>query len=299
MYLVNVETIGDWRKHARELLKRNISPKHITWQGHGQSALLFDDASFLSETVVNDNPKIPRDFFSLASIAACHRHPDRWAVLYSVAWRLVYEDRRLLEFKIDSEVANLFAKRKAVSRDIHKMKAFVRFQKINASEEATLQPHDTPTNDIAECEASSEQFVAWFEPEHLIVPTACAFFVKRFHNMKWSILTPDICAHWDLDELSFTDGCAKAPKIADELETLWLKYYASTFNPARLKIKAMQSEMPKKYWHNLPEAALIPELIRKASNRSDEMITESTTEAWNKTAKSQFIKDTQKTLRGR
>ena len=47
----------------------------------------------------------------------------------------------------------------------------------------------------------------------------------------------------------------------DEIEEFWKTYYASTFNPARLKTKTMQGEMPKRYWKNLPEAALIPELI--------------------------------------
>jgi uracil-DNA glycosylase len=46
----------------------------------------------------------------------------------------------------------------------------------------------------------------------------------------------------------------------DEVEEFWKTYYASTFNPARLKLKTMQGEMPKAYWKNLPEAALIPEL---------------------------------------
>ncbi|MGO7668145.1 DUF4130 domain-containing protein, partial [Rhizobium ruizarguesonis] len=30
-------------------------------------------------------------------------------------------------------------------------------------------------------------------------------------------------------------------------DDLWRTYYASIFNPARLKLKAMQAEMPKKY----------------------------------------------------
>jgi uracil-DNA glycosylase len=34
----------------------------------------------------------------------------------------------------------------------------------------------------------------------------------------------------------------------------------------------MQSEMPKKYWKNLPEASLIPELIAESSGRVDKML---------------------------
>ncbi len=60
------------------------------------------------------------------------------------------------------------------------------------------------------------------------------------------------------------------------MEDLWRTYYASTFNPARLRPQAMQSEMPKRYWKNLPEAALIPELMAAASVRTEAMVTRPT-----------------------
>ena len=50
----------------------------------------------------------------------------------------------------------------------------------------------------------------------------------------------------------------------DAREELWRTYFQNIFNPARLKVKAMQAEMPKKYWRNLPEASLIPGLIAGA-----------------------------------
>ena len=53
---------------------------------------------------------------------------------------------------------------------------------------------------------------------------------------------------------------------------LWRTYYATIFNPARLKVKAMQAEMPKKYWRNLPEAELIPELIASGREPGRSMV---------------------------
>ena len=50
-----------------------------------------------------------------------------------------------------------------------------------------------------------------------------------------------------------------------------IEYYRNIFNPARLKVKAMQAEMPKKYWKNLPEAAAIPEMIATAEARARAM----------------------------
>lgn len=132
------------------------------------------------------------------------------------------------------------------------MHAFVRFREIGREHKA--------------------HFVAWFEPEHHIVELAAPFFARRFADMPWSILTPDLCAHWDGHAVSLTPGVAKseAPS-SDRLEETWRRYYASIFNPARLKVKAMQNEMPKKYWRNLPEASLIKPLIETAERAKSAM----------------------------
>jgi DNA polymerase len=75
--------------------------------------------------------------------------------------------------------------------------------------------------------------------------------------MPWSILTPDVCAHWDGHAVSITPGVAKSETpTADRLEETWRRYYASIFNPARLKVKAMQNECRKSIG-GTPEASLI------------------------------------------
>jgi uracil-DNA glycosylase family protein len=139
------------------------------------------------------------------------------------------------------------------------MQAFVRFREIGRDD--------------------TTRFVAWFEPEHHIVEAIAPFFARRFADMAWSILTPDLCAHWDRQSVSFTAGAGKAEApTQDRLEQTWLRYYASIFNPARLKVKAMQAEMPKKYWRNLPEAALIAPLITQAGHLTGAMIAGAATE---------------------
>jgi DNA polymerase len=47
---------------------------------------------------------------------------------------------------------------------------------------------------------------------------------------------------------------------------------ASIFYPARLKVGARLKEMPRKCWKNLPEAALIPELVAGAEGREAAML---------------------------
>jgi DNA polymerase len=143
--------------------------------------------------------------------------------------------------------------KRAIARDVHKMHAFVRFRRIETGD--------------------GEQYVAWFRPKHLIVERATPFFARRFASMRWSILTPDKSAHWNGDALEFGRGIprSQAPR-ADELDSLWKTYYSSVFNPARVRPATMQREMPRRYWENLPEAAVIPELIRDAPARVRRMI---------------------------
>jgi DNA polymerase len=138
------------------------------------------------------------------------------------------------------------------------MRAFVRFREV-------------PTD-------AGPWFVAWFEPQHLIVEANVPFFRGRFANMRWSILTPDACAHWDPDkrEATLSPGVPRSAAPAeDAAEALWLTYYASIFNPARVKISAMTSEMPRHYWKNLPEAAIIPQLLAESRDRVDAMVAKS------------------------
>ena len=195
---------------------------------------------------------VPAKFVELAQTAILHRDPKRFAILYRLLWRL-RGNHELLDVATDPDTAQVTAMAKAVRRDEHKMHAFVRFREVGREREL--------------------HFIAWFEPEHHIVELAAPFFARRFADMAWSILTPDLCAHWDGHAVSFTPGVSKSDAPSeDRLEETWRRYYASIFNPARLKVKAMQAEMPKKYWRNLPEASLIKPLIAGAGRAAGDMI---------------------------
>jgi DNA polymerase len=154
-----------------------------------------------------------------------------------------------------------------VRRDVHKMRAFVRFRPVQDGR------------------GEEPLHVAWFEPEHHIVAAIAPFFVRRFTQMRWAVLTPECSLYWDYagpragqagqapGALQIGPGARKedAPP-PDAGEQLWLTYYQSIFNPARLKLKAMQKEMPRRYWKNLPEARQIPALIAGAQQREAAMI---------------------------
>ena len=239
-----------WRAGARAFRLAGVPPGEAAFRVGRSVPGLFDDS--LPPPTSDAAFDTPRSFVDLAQSVILHRSEDRFDLLYRLLWRLKAEPD-LIRVVTDVDVADALERAKNVSRASHKMKAFVRFRRIGA--------------------ADGERWVAWFEPAHRVLERTAPFFGRRFPTMLWSILTPDGSAFWDGEALAFGPPATRdmAPS-EDEVEDFWKTYYASTFNPARLKLKTMQGEMPKRYWKNLPEAALIRELTAQSSGRTETMV---------------------------
>ena len=243
-----------WRDAAREHCRAGHAPSRLVWQVQGQGADLFAGSDAPSEqTKRASDVSVPSEFLPLAKRVVHHSDSRRFGVLYRLLFRL-QKDPYLLKKRTDPDVDLVRSWEKNIRRDIHKMHAFVRFRKG------------------ADAENGREQFAAWFEPEHYIEPLAVPFFMRRFPNMNWVIVTPHLTSVWDGNSLQFREGGQKSDVPEDdEVEDIWRAYFSSIFNPARVKISAMTSEMPRKYWKNLPEATVIEGLIQKAGTRVQSM----------------------------
>ena len=235
-----------WRALARTGLCAGIAPEDIDWDGDAQATLL--PAPDLSDApATRPPPQVPAALFELAGAVLCHRDTQRHALLYRLAWRIAQGEKPLLARVTDPDVRRAQELAKAVGRDTHKMKAFVRFREV---------PGET------------DAFIAWFEPTHHIVDRVAPFFARRFAGMRWAILTPYRSVAWDGTALAFGPGATRDDAPPDDArEDLWRTYYAHIFNPARLNPRMMRQEMPQKYWKHLPETRLLPDLIRTAGTR--------------------------------
>src|SRR5579875_3292938 len=219
-----------WRAAARALRLAGIPPEQVSWRV-GEGAGLFSGEP-PPPAAPGEGFSAPRTFVDLARDVICHRSPARFGLLYRLLWRLK-EEPALLGLVTDPEVAQALSMQRQVGQAEHKMHAFVRFRRAD-------DPDDP---------ATPETYVAWFEPAHFVVDRGAAFFVRRMANLRFSILTLDLCAHWDRAELSFTPGVDKSQAPAcDALEDWWRAYYASVFNPARLNPALMTGHMPRRYW---------------------------------------------------
>ncbi|HUS37401.1 MAG TPA: UdgX family uracil-DNA binding protein [Verrucomicrobiae bacterium] len=253
-------TFDGWKRAARGLLRAEVAPGDVMWVKvtDQQNAL-----SFSGEAAAEGGAsahRVPRAFMELALAVSLHASDQKWNLLYRVLWRLTHGEPRLLELPVDEDVIALNHFAKEVKKDAYRMRAFLRFRETKLNGESW--------------------FVAWYEPEHDTIALNEEFFVGRFANMRWSILTPKRCMHYDGESVTFSEGVARGTVTEDQIEPLWIAYYSNIFNPARIKPAAMQAQLLKRNWKNLPEAVVIEPLMREARRRSDAMI-----------ARSQFLRE--------
>ena len=268
--LANETDFDGWRKAARAFRLAGVGPADARFvvAGAKGTGSLFDS---LPSVHPGEGRKgeaqftVPQAFVDIAQEVILHRSADRFDLMYRLLWRL-RDEPDLMKVVSDRDVADAMERAKNVSRASHKMKAFVRFRAVPDEE--------------------GETYVAWFEPAHRVLEKTSGFFARRFTTMRWTILTPDGSCFWDGEVLTFgpAANASDAPQD-DEIEEFWKTYYASTFNPARLKVQTMQGEMPKRYWKNLPEASLIPELVAASHARTEVMVAAQHTEPNGRLAK--------------
>ncbi|MDB5895328.1 MAG: uracil-DNA glycosylase [Rhodoferax sp.] len=290
------DDLQGFRRAARRLMADGVAPDEVSWfvqssaeadlfgneevqcpaatlvPGTSLAGLPGEPATGLPDEVIGAQSSLspdeapalflPKFFAADCQHAGLHADPSRFGLLYRLIWRLVHEPG-LRHDPLDPDRVAVEQMARAVRRDKHKMTAFVRFRPLAA-----------PTDD-----GWGITHVAWFEPMHHTLRATAPFFARRFAQMPWAILTPERSARWDCTRLAFGPGARRedAPS-ADAGERLWLTYYENIFNPARLKLKMMQKEMPRFYWKNLPEAALIQPLTALAAERSGRMVEQGATE---------------------
>jgi DNA polymerase len=250
-----------WRRQALRALGAGWPPESVTWREHvaaptaAAEQMPLDYAQAVSpdqdaQAGGDVNVRVSKALASLLQEAALYRSPQRWPFLYRVLWRWHRGDRAVAS-PADEDGARLNAMAKAVRRAKHDMIAYVRFHRRAAS--------------------GIPEYLAWYEPEHDVLAYAAEHFARRMGATSWWIGTPQGAALWDghtveLSETPADAAAIRAGATADEIEPLWLAYYKSTFNPARLNEAALHQHMPVRFWKGLPEAPLIPGMIADARN---------------------------------
>jgi uracil-DNA glycosylase len=106
MKTVEIEpTFERWQAAARALLRDATPPAQVRWH----------ETSLPRQPSLDEDPapvgtvKVPRQFVELARQAAAAADPARWQILYETLWRLVHENRELLNDTRDPGVRRFHA----------------------------------------------------------------------------------------------------------------------------------------------------------------------------------------------
>lgn len=247
-----VHSFEQWRISARHLLAQQVLPDQIIWSDSRQPTL-FESAAAPECATTAAAVSIPRRLRQLLPDLACYRDPSRWELMYRLSWRVLHEQRGLLDNEADADVRIARLWQKSVHHDVHRMHAFVRFHALAAEDNL--------------------QYVAWFEPRHEILRAAVPFFEKRFPNMRWMIATPDGAAAWDGRQTHYVESPPRdsLPR-EDQAQLLWRTYYRNICNAARINPQLMRQHMPSHYWQHLPEASEIKPLIAAGRRRTQQAL---------------------------
>jgi uracil-DNA glycosylase len=93
MKTIEIEpTFESWQAAARALLRDETPPTQVRWR----EAAPARQPSLHVEPAPVGTVKVPRQFVELARQAASASDPERWQILYDTLWRLVHENRELL-----------------------------------------------------------------------------------------------------------------------------------------------------------------------------------------------------------
>ena len=246
--------LSSFRAVARGLLARDAPPERVLFEeARVRRGSVGVAAAELEPVQGVPAPAVPRDFLGLAEKVACHREPGRWALLYRVLWRLTHGERHLLEVDGDVDVHRLRRMEREVRRDVQRMMALLRFRRVERD--------------------GVVRFIAWYRPDHLIVRQVAPFFVRRFPSLRWSILTPDACVHWDLERLTFGDGvCRPEAPEGDLPESPWGTSSASGVTPLML-VGAQPGDLEDREGRPFagPAGRLLDEVLGRAGLKRSEV----------------------------
>ena len=217
-HTVTLDHPTDWpgfRTVARALVQADVPPQAVDWHCQSDAAHDLFAPEPHSQALPNPAPhaptlRVPPDFVRLCEQLILHRDPARFALMYRLLWRMAqggHEAEAARHDPLDADRMLAHHMARAVARDMHKMHAFVRFRPVVEPDGQTVQ-------------------MAWFEPDHYITEANAGFFIRRFTQMRWAILTPDASVRWDGQQLHTGPGAQRSDAPPpDAGEALWLTCY--------------------------------------------------------------------------
>lgn len=165
--------------------------------------------------------------------------------VYNIIMRLFKGENNILSNYGDADVMKVSKTLKSISRERHRMKAFIRFSKANDG-----------------------LYYALVDPDFNVLPLIISFFRNRYADQKWLIydtkrnygiyydlrtVTEVKLMESEMNALSKSDSIIEIDEQEAKYQKLWQQYFKSTNIEARKNTKLHLQHVPKRYWKYLTE----------------------------------------------
>ena len=164
-------------------------------------------------------------------------------ILSAVKQSVKNPDENILQNFADSDIMEISKICKSMAREIHRLHAFVRFEKLKDG-----------------------TFFAKIEPDFNVLPVGFKFFKDRYADQKWMIydLKRKFGIMYDLQHTEFFYPEAEQfntfrnsellhHEEEKKYQKLWQRYFTKTNITARKNMKLHVQYVPKRYWKYLTE----------------------------------------------
>ena len=101
--LADQTDFAGWRTAARSAVVAGTPPEEVVWGVEGEGGDLFgaDEENTAVEPVDRAQFNVPKAFVALAREIIAHSHPERFALLYRLLWRLRATPQLLADVAIE------------------------------------------------------------------------------------------------------------------------------------------------------------------------------------------------------
>lgn len=164
-------------------------------------------------------------------------------ILSAVSKSIKFPKENILNNFADTDIMDIAKINKSISREVHRMHAFVRFEKLQ-----------------------DEVYFSKIEPDFNVLPLIITHFKNRYRDQKWMIydLKRSYGISYDLKDVQFFEPALEQTHqlkrtehiLHDEeihYQKLWQRYFFKTNIPERKNLKLHVQSLPKRYWKYLTE----------------------------------------------
>lgn len=234
-----------------EVFEYKFSPAEIISKQNYQSESLFSEVHEVytsqekSERVLKKlELNLGKSAISqLLKVYLSERKDLEFLILNAIQKSLKNPTQNILQNYGDEQILEISKINKSINREIHRMHAFIRFEKLK-----------------------DDFYFSKIEPDFNVLPLIVKHFKDRYQDQKWMIF--DLKRHYgvfyDLKTIEFfypeSDQIYQFKKIENLLheeeiryQKLWQRYFLKTNIPERKNLKLHYQHVPKRYWKYLTE----------------------------------------------